>query len=310
MRDIHSSLEPAGRWAMRAAFCLAMVTVGSGIAAAQEIEPNEFVPAPDGTNLAIGYYIYGHNSGYNVANGPTVKNSGLEVNLGLARYVHYTYVGGHPAGFQIIEAFGSESGGHIDGQSLGSTFGASNPAFSAFIWPYANIEKKQYLVMTGFLYPPIGSYNKNAALNIAPALSGSFGWVGDFQVGWDQGIGEHFSYDASVDVRGYGDTTGPVPRLGSARAHRNPDFRLQAWANYNWTRAFQTSIGWESILGGTGYTNQFQNGTKSEFERIRGAASMFVAPNAQLLVEVNHDFVAVGGFKQTIGATGRVVFIF
>lgn len=37
---------------------------------------------------------------------------------------------------------------------------------------------------------------------------------------------------------------------------------------------------------------------------------MFIAPNAQLLVEVNHDFVAVGGFKQTIGATGRVVFIF
>ncbi len=309
MRDIHLSLGPASRWAVRAAFCFAVLVAGARMAAAQEIEPNEFVPAPDGTNLAIGYYVYGHNDGYSVAHGPTVKNSGLEVNIGIARYVHFTYVGGHPAGFQILEAFGSESAGHIDGQGLGSTFGGSNPALSAFIWPYANVEKKEYLIVAGFVYPPVGSYDKYAGLNAAGLLSGSNGWAGDVQLGWDQGIGEHFSYDASVDVRGYGDTTGPS-RIGSLRSHRNPDFRLQAWANYNWTRAFQTSIGWESLLGGTGYTNQIQNGTKSEFERIRAAAALFVAPNAQVLLEVNHDFVAVGGFKQTIGATGRVVYIF
>ncbi len=309
MRGLQILLGSIGRWAVRGAFCCALVTAGARIAAAQEIEPNEFVPAPDGTNIAIAYYVYGHNDSFNLARRSTIRNSALEVNIGIARYVHYAYIGGHPAGFQILEAFGSESGGHIGAQNLGSTFGASNPALSAFIWPYANVEKKQYLVFTGFLYPPVGSYDKYAGLNVAGALSGSYGWVGDVQVGWDQGIGEHFSYDASIDVRGFADTTGPSPR-GSVNTHKNPDFRLQFWANYNWTRAFQTSIGWESILGGTAYTNRIQNGTKSEFERIRAAASMFVAPNAQLLVEVNHDFVAVGGFNQAIGATGRVVFIF
>lgn len=275
-------------------------------ASAQEIEPNEFVPAPDGTNIILQYYVHGQNQGYSFAGGPSIKDSALQVNLGITRYVHYDYVFGHPAGFQIIEAYGAESGGHIDGIGLGSTFGASNPQLSAFFWPYANTEKKQYLVVTGFVAPPIGSYDKLHALNIAPALSNGVNWEGDIQIGWDQGIGNHFSYDLGVDGRFVGDQTLPFGR----RVTQDPDVRLQAWANWNWTRAFQTSIGWESILGGKQYTNGFANGTKTEFERLRVAASLFVAHNAQVLLEANHDFVHVGGFSQVFGLTARVLFVF
>ena len=272
---------------------------------AQEIEPNEFVPAPDGSNLALFYYIYGHNEGYNIAKGPTIHDSGLEVNLGIARYVHYDYIKGFPAGFQILQAFGSESAGHIDGESLGSTFGASNVNLSAFIWPYSSTERKQYLVLTGFLQPPTGSYNKYQALNVASAF-GATGWSGVIQLGWDHGIGSHFSYDLEVDGQIYGDVTRP----GGQRVSQDSSVRFQAWANWNWTRAFQTSLGWESIIGGTQYTNGFQNGTKSEMERMRVATSMFVAPNAQVLLELNHDFVAVGSFKQIFGLTTRLLYVF
>ena len=75
-------------------------------AGAQEIEPYEFVVLPAGTNLAIGYYVYGHDTDFNIAGGPTIKDSGVEVNLFVARYVHYTSVLGYPAGFQIYQAFG------------------------------------------------------------------------------------------------------------------------------------------------------------------------------------------------------------
>ena len=302
MRDFSSGLR---RWAVRATACVALSVAGAGWAAAQEIEPNEFVPAPDGTNLAIGYDIYGHNSGYNVANGPKIKNSGLEVNIGIARFVHFAYIGDMPAGIQVLQAFGSESAGHISTERLGSAFGASNTLLSAFIWPYANVEKHQYLVLAGFVQGPNGTYDKNSPLNLAGAF-GSNGWLGDFQIGWDQGIGEHFSYDLGFDVRSYGDTTGPR----GVRNSTDTDFRLQAWFNWNWTRAFQTSIGYEGIFGGTGYTQGFQNGTTSQFQRVRGAASLFVAPNTQLLLELNHSFDTVGGFRQVFGATGRIVYIF
>ena len=281
--------------------CLGLWVASGQMAGAQEIEPNDFVPAPDGTNIVLGYYVYGHNEDYSIANGPTVKNSGLEVNLGLARYVHYDYVFGMPAGVQIIQSFGSESAGHIGTTRLGSAFGAGNTTLSGFIWPYASTERKQYLILAAYLYPPDGTYDKYSAVNV-----GSAAWGGDFQIGWDQGIGEHFSYDLGFDVRKFGDVTSP----GGLRGTTDPDFRLEAWASWNWTRAFQTSIGWESLLGGLGYTNGVKNGTSSEFERIRGAASMFVLPNTQVLLELNHDFVAVGGFKQTFGATARVLYVF
>ena len=295
------------RWAIRAAACFALSAGGAQIAAAQEIEPNEFVPAPDGTNLQIGYYLYAHNTDLNIAGGPTVKGSGLEVNVGIERLVHYDYIGGMPAGIQILEAFGSESGGHVGDTRLGSAFGASNPILSAFFWPVADTQKKQYFIIAGFIYPPVGTYDKNSPLN----LGGAFGtlapsWAGDVQFGWDQGIGEHFSYDASLDIRQSGSITVP----GGNRITPNTDFRLQTWLNWNWTRSFQTSIGWESNFGGDQYENGTFNGTKIEYERLRAATSYFILPNTQLLLEVNHDFVAVGGFKQEIGAIGRVVFIF
>lgn len=40
-------------------------------------------------NLAIGYYVYGHNTAFNVAAGPTFKNAKLETNIGAGRYVRF-----------------------------------------------------------------------------------------------------------------------------------------------------------------------------------------------------------------------------
>ena len=288
-----------------AALALLLVLGATQAALSQEIEPNEFVPLPDGTNVAFAYYVYDHNTAYSFAGGPTVKDSGLEVNLLNVRYVHFDYIAGIPAGFQLYQIVGSESAAHIDSESLGSAFGASNLTLSAFIWPYSNVANKQYLNVTGFIVPPTGSYDKNSQVNLASAFGGT-GWVGDAQVGWDNGIGAHFSYDLGFDVRAYGDVTRP----GGLRISQDPDFRLQGWANWNWTRAFQTSIGWESILGGEQRTNGLLNGTKSEFERLRIAASMFVLPNAQVLAELNHDFVTVGGFKQPFGAVLRLAVAF
>jgi hypothetical protein len=309
------------RLALSSMATLALLAAGSGMAAAQEVEPNEFVAAPAGTNILLGYYFYQHNTDFNVAGGSTIKNSGLQVNVGLARYVHFTTLFGQPAGVQIYEAFGSESGGHIDDvEHFPNAFGASSPALSAFFYPYADPVKKQYLVVTGFFYPPIGTYDKNSPVNLTSALSNSIGWAGDAQIGWDQGIGDHFSYDLSFDVRAFGDTTGPfAPGIVSSSTvfSKNPDFRLQAWANWRFNPMLQASIGWESLLGGTQYENGLltggqtvPSGNKSEFERLRLAGSAFLSPRSQVLLEVNHDFVAVGGFKEQFGLVTRFVYIF
>ena len=292
-------------FAMGGLICLAMSVVGAGAAKSQEIEPFEFTPAPAGTNLLLGYYVYGHDTAYNIAGkgGATIKDSGLEVNIGVARYVHFFDLGGHPAGVQIYQAFGSESGGHIDSERLGSAFGAQNTVLSAFFWPYANQANKTYLVLTGFIYPPDGTYDPHSAINL-----GDNRLDGDVQIGLTKGIGDHFAFDAEFDTEFYGSNNNATPLGGTL--NQNPTYRGQLWLNWSWTKAFTTSIGWEGFFGGRQQINGTFTGAESYEQRLRAAAILFVSPTLQTLVELNHDVAHSGNFKQDFGATLRLLKIF
>ena len=295
------------RWLSRLGLCgLACLALAMGSATkvkAQEIEPYEFTPLPAGTNLAIGYYIYGHNTEYNVARGNTIKDSGVEINIAVARYVHFVDIGGHPAGFQILQPFGSLSAAHIDGLSLGSAFGAQNIQLSAFIWPYVNTATKTNVNLTGFIYPPTGTYDRRSPLNV-----GDNRWRGDVQVGLTQGITDNLAVDVSFDTQIYGDNSDYVP--GNRRLSQDPTYRAQVWANWRWNPAFTTSIGYEGLFGGNQQVNGFFDGSKTEEQRIRANAALFLTPRLQTMIELNHDVKVVGGFKQDFGTTLRVVYVF
>jgi len=292
------------RAALAGLVVLLLAVAAAPRAGAQEIEPYEFQPLPAGTNLAIGYYIYGHDTEFNIARGPTVKDSGLEANYGVFRYVHFfNPVGGLPVGFQIYQIFGSLSAGHIDSERLGSAFGAQTTTLSFFFWPYVNRATQTNVNITGFLYPPDGSYDPHSAINV-----GDNRVRGDVQVGLTQGFGEHLGVDLSFDAMFYGANNSYPP--GYLRLTQDPTYRGQVWANWRWTRAFSTSIGYEGLFGGTQYVNGFLNGSKTEEQRLRANAALFLTPRLQTMIELNHDLHVVGGFKQDFGATLRVLFVF
>jgi hypothetical protein len=80
----------------------ALAVLGMAQVQAQEVEPNEFIPLPPGTNLVLGYYIYGDETKFNFAKGNTFTDkTGLQVNLGVARDVYYSEILGHPAGLDV-----------------------------------------------------------------------------------------------------------------------------------------------------------------------------------------------------------------
>ena len=283
--------------------CLSLTMGSATKVKAQEIEPYDFVPLPTGTNLAIGYYIYGHNTEFNVARGNTIKDSGLEVNIAVARYVHFVDIGGHPAGFQIIQPFGSLSAAHIDGERLGSAFGAQNIQLSAFIWPYVNTVTKTNVNLTGYIYPPTGTYDRRSPINV-----GDNRWRGDIQLGLSQGITDNLAVDLDFDTQIYGDNSNYFP--GNQRLSQDPTYRAQVWVNWRWNPAFTTSIGYEGFFGGSQQVNGFFDGSKTEEQRIRANASLFLTPRLQTMLELNHDVKVVGGFKQDFGTTLRVVYVF
>ena len=272
-------------------------------ARAQEIEPYDFAPLPAGTNLAIGYYSYAHLTDYNIAGGPTIKGSGNEVNVGVGRYTHILSIGGYLGGYQIIQPFGSLSAAHIDDERLGSTFGAQNLVLSAFIWPYINTASKTDINLTGFVRPPTGSYDRRSPINL-----GDNRWSGDAQIGLYQGVTENFSFDLSFDTQFYGGNSDYVP--GNRRLSQDPTYRAQVWANWRWSPAFTTSVGYEGFFGGKQYVDSSFSGNKTEEQRFRVNAALFLTPRLQTMVELNHDLHVVGGFKQDFGTTLRIVYAF
>jgi hypothetical protein len=298
----------------------AMLLGSAGLASAQEIAPNDFLPAPDGTNVNLNYFVYGHGGPFIDPGGTNIPNSSANSFIGVERFAHFQYLFGHPAAFQVAEAFGSISNPTVGGTNLGTATGASNLSLAAFFWPYANFQRKDYLFIGGYLYPPVGSYNKNQAVNFATFYqpNGQYNWAGDFQIGWDHGIGDHFSYDVAFDARFFGDTTGPIQPgsgipLSVTTQHKN-DYRLQVWFNWQWSPALRTAVGYEGFFGGLDYFDTPLTGTvntgKSFQQRLRGAVVMWFSPRIQTVLEVNGDVARTGGFKQTIGTTLRFAYFF
>lgn len=130
-------------------------------------------------------------------------------------------------------------------------------ALSAFIWPYVNIATKTNLNTTAFLYLPSGSYDRSSAINL-----GANRWGGDIQLGLMQGIGERFAFDAEFDARFNGDNGSYI--LGNRRLSQDPTYRVQLWANWRWSAAFTTSIGYEGLFGGLQQVNGVFDGNKTE----------------------------------------------
>ncbi len=274
-------------------------------ARAQEVEPSEFVPAPPGTNVVFGYYEYQHDTSYNIAGGSTyTKHTGVEVNVGVARYVHITPdVFGMHTGFQIYQIFGEESSAHVAGQRLGSTFGTQNTVISAFFWPYSNLKTGTNVNVTGFIYPPDGTYDHTSSVNF-----GDNRLRGDVQLGYDQQVGAHFSTTLSFDTTFYGQNSNFT--VYGLNLNATPSYRFQAWANWRFTPAFQTSFGYEGIFGGIESVNGTRDGNRTEEQELRAAASLFLSLRSQIVLEVNHDIENTGGFHKEVGATARFLYAF
>lgn len=304
-----SSRAAGARRVVRAwvGLCLTLLAAAAGLraapAAAQEIMPYEFTPLPAGTNLALGYYAYGHNTDYSIARGPTFRDSGLETHIGIARLVHYDEIAGIRGGVQVFQAFGSLQDARIGGQRLEGAFGAQNIGLSAFAWPYINEASKTAVIVVGFLNPPTGTYDRFAPLNL-----GDNRVRGTVQVGLQQGFGEQFGLDLAYDAQFYGDNDRPFP--GGGVLSQGTTHRIQAWANWRWNAAFTTSLGYTGTWGGEQRIDGILTGARTEIQRIRAHTGYFIDPTLQVGLELNHDLRAVGGFKQEFGAIVRVLKVF
>lgn len=298
------------RKVLRAIFTAVVVIVaGATPCRAVDYQPFDWVPLPRGTGILMGYYQFStHSELTNTITG-AVKTSHLDSHIGIARYLYYNEALGHPFVLDLILPFGALTDGRIGGNPAGSASGIGDPTVSVGVWLINQPEHGRYLSAASFLSIPIGSYDRQSALNL-----GQNRWQHDLQVDFTQALLERFTVDVSGVWTYYGRNTdaGPAHQILS----QDSSFSAYAWLTYDVTSLVRRvmpsagqsslSIGYAGTFGGAVKLDGVPTGSKTEEHQIRLSYAQFVVPTWQVLMSVSRDVSATGQFKQDFGLLLRI----
>ena len=266
-----------------------------------DVEANDYVDAPDGTNVVIGYYSFQHANEYNsTVAGTSSSRTHLDQNTGIFRYVYYNSIFNVHYVAQFLIPVASLNNVQIDGAHLNNTFGAADPILSVGVWGISNPAKKQYLTLFSYTSVPPGSYSSDHALSI-----GTNRWSEDIQANYTQRWWKGFGTDFDLDYIYYGDNSNA--NVLNQTLKQKSSWQAEAWLNYDITLTSFVAVGWLGEYGGTQTIDGVPTGNKTEYQQIRAEYAFRPTPTIQLLAKVYHDINVVGGFEHDIGFTARFV---
>ena len=279
-----------------------------------DYQPFDFVPAPAGTSMIMGYYEYGtRNELNNTITGTDKNHTGLQSQIGILRPLYYGSVFDHPYLLEFLLPFGSLYNGKINGTRIGDAAGVGDPILSATFWPISRTEQKTWFSVSEWVSVPVGTYDETRALNF-----GSNRWQNDLQINITKGLFRSFTFDAAADWISYGDNGNAG--TGHQTLRENSTYNFYTWVSYdvsNMMRKFMPSLGAGSISvgyagtwGGVQRLDGVITGSKTEENQIRFTYEQFVSPTWQALLSVNHDVSVTGQFKQDFGLIFRLTKVF
>jgi hypothetical protein len=287
------------------ALALAVALAVPGAVRATELEPNEFVTAPAGTTAIIGYLVYGDHNAYQALGGqPVTQGTHLNDVEGIARVAEYFDIGKTEFLVEFLQPFGSDYNARIGGAHYAASSGAGDTTLALAVWPINDKAAQRYLGLTLYMTVPDGAYNAAKTINL-----GGNRLVYDPEIAFHQGFGKRWSADISGDLIAYGDNTNAAAAPNSTLS-QEPTTQFQAFLNYAWAPKLISSLGYEGERGGRQSFNGATSGGATHFDELRVVNSYAVTPAFQVLVEVNHQFDNIGGFKQDVGVTVRTLYAF
>lgn len=158
------SFRAIGRAAVGAFSAAMLGSLGAGSALAADAQPRDFLPAPAGTHLGLLYYLYGKSNTFVDADGNEIPGSGLDTNIGIARYVYFFDIGNMRADINVVQPFGGLSNMSIGGAPIESNdFALGDTSIVATVWPLNDPERNRYFAVATYLTLPTGEYDRDVA---------------------------------------------------------------------------------------------------------------------------------------------------
>lgn len=269
-----------------------------------DIDAGDYVPAPDGTNLALAYYQFATRDEFQLEGEAAVEaGTRLDSHVGIARFIHYTDVAGYRFAPQILIPGGKYANSRIAGADLNEPSGFADPILANIIWLVNQPDRQRYLGVTPFLWIPIGSYKEGKALNL-----GENRWKGALQIGYVEALGAGFTLDLIADATWYGDNDDAGN--GDQKLSQDESWQFQGWLRYALTPASHLALGYSKITGGEQSLDGVLTGQKTDQDQLRLTYANFVTPTLQLLGTAATDIQSEGGFREKLRLTARILAIF
>lgn len=286
-------------------FAMLVATAGMAISAsAAEIatDPGDYQTLPAGANLGLIYYQHTERDTLNSDGKKVPAGVELTTDIGLARFVHFTEVGGYIIDPQIIVPFGSVE---LDAANGGrSASGIGDPIIGGTWWLLSNSEARRWFGISAFVSVPVGNYDANKdAVNI-----GQNRWKGIFQAGYVTGLGGHFMLDLIGETAIYGDNTD----YGVKRAtlSQQQSYSLQGHLRYlispttHVAMSYFHDFGGETEINGTGQKDEMDN------SRWQATFATFLTPSVQLQLQYGQSIDVENGFEEKSRFNARVLKVF
>ncbi|MGO4157897.1 transporter [Cupriavidus sp. YAF13] len=281
---------PAMRRRMRSSLryggAIAALLLAAAPAHAIDVDAGDYTALPAGTNLAMLYYQHAERDKV-YASGRQVAGGNLNSDIGIARYVHFVDIAGFTVDPQILLPFGNLRGrDQLSG--LGSSGGMGDPILAATVWLVNQPQQKRYFGITPFLYVPVGSYDKERALNL-----GENRWKFALQAGYITPLAGKFTLDLIADVTFYGDNN----KFGAASAtlKQAPLFQGQGWLRYNVTDTFDIRGGLSYTAGGESKVNGVSRNDNTNTSKFLLGMAWFPTPAVQVLGIYGQDISVRNG---------------
>jgi hypothetical protein len=246
---------------------------------------------PAGTNLALVYSQHVDRDEV-ISAGRRVAGGGLSSDVGILRGVRFVKWGPFIADPQFLLPFGRlEASGDLD--SLGSASGLGDLILTATIWLYNRPDTGHFFGVTPALYVPIGSYDKNDALNLG---ENRFRYL--LQAGYVMPLfTKNLSLQLVADVTLFGKNNEYGPDSGTLS--QDPLFEYQAWLKYNFTPTLDLRLGATHYRGGQTEVDDVSNDNGVRTTSAKIGVGWSFAPGWNLLGVYGEDTSIRNGLKET-----------
>ncbi|UZW60695.1 transporter [Lysobacter enzymogenes] len=195
----HTSLRRA---ALRGVASLALLSCALPAAAAGLPDPGDYAAPPPGVRILALYAQHNWADAFYARGDKAVDGLDFELDVAVARYMHYFQVGGRTADVEVILPYARQRIG-LDGYR---ERGLGNPSVGATLWTHADQTRGEYLGWAAYLSLPLGQHRDRgfAVSEDRYALDLEVGYVRKLNDRWSLdliGQAEFYTADRSTDVR-------------------------------------------------------------------------------------------------------------